>query len=796
MLTYPEFVATVQAAVPRFQAHWLNAEQDQAVSAPQTPPTFIVAGPGAGKTTVLVLRVLKLILVDQIPPAGIVATTFTRKAAGELRSRILSWGYATVNHSVQDAVTAGNNVREQWLRDIDVNAITVGTLDSLAEQWLRDCRGPGEITPTTVEGFLSKGLMRQHGLFPGNRHTNADLRNHIAALTPGLNQPFPLSDMLRFVLPFAGRVHHDGIDVAAYGAGGPGRQTLCDAVADYYTYLDTHYLADFARLEQLVLERLIAGQLGPVTGNLRALLVDEFQDTNYQQEQIYLRLCQQSNASLTVVGDDDQSIFRFRGATVEIFANCQTRIVNAIGPAWAPNRIDLFRNYRSTSRVVAFCERFIQIDPGFQAARAPGKVALVAQAPHANVPARNVPVLGMFRTDRDVLAHDLRELLQQVFQGAGRQIQCNGVTYTITRDAHGDYGDSVFLAHSVRERKESAFGQPPRDRLPLLLRQELQAQGVRVFNPRGRSLGDILDVQRLIGLALHCIDNNGAILTAIPNFPQRSRTSLNDWRAAAQVFLATNPAPGGLQAFVNGWKTRTSGFANQQWPQDWPILELVFTLATWFPALLADPEGQVYLEAIARTISEVGQLSSYRAQIRNGNPPHDDNSVRQAIWDLFEPIAADSVEIDEEIMPHVPRNYFPLMTIHQAKGLEFPLVVVDVGSDFTMNSPKQLRMRHPDQGDGVHLVEADVAPNCPIGALRIARTDLDRAWDDIRRLYFVAYSRPENVLLLAGLISQTRTQRQVPCISMGNLPAGGRGLNFIPAAQWAPNAPPGTVALI
>jgi DNA helicase II / ATP-dependent DNA helicase PcrA len=113
-----------------------------------------------------------------------------------------------------------------------------------------------------------------------------------------------------------------------------------------------------------------------------------------------------------------------------------------------------------------------------------------------------------------------------------------------------------------------------------------------------------------------------------------------------------------------------------------------------------------------------------------------------------------------------------------------------------MNHHIQRRMRHPAQGDGVHLVEAAVAPHCPVGALRTARPDLDRAWDDLRRLYFVAYSRPENVLLLAGLISQTRAQRQVPCISMGNLPGGGRALNFIAAAQWAPNALPGTVALI
>ncbi len=716
MLTYPEFVATVRAAVPRFQQHWLNNEQDQAVSGAQTPPTFIVAGPGAGKTTVLVLRVLKLILVDEIPPAGIMATTFTRKAAGELRSRILSWGYATVNQAIQDAQAAGNVTREQWLRDIDVNAITVGTLDSLAEQFLRDCRGPGEITPTTIEGFLAKGLMRRHGIFAHGRHNNADLRNHVASLTPGLNAPFPLSEVLKFVLAFAGRVQHDSVDVAAYGAAGAGQQILCDAIADYHTYLEDHYLADFARLEQLLLDMMATGRLAAVTNNLRALLVDEFQDTNYQQEHIYLQLCQQSNASLTVVGDDDQSIFRFRGATVEIFANFQTRIVAALGPAWTPNRVDLFRNYRSTQRVVDFCQRFIQLDPGFQAARAPGKIPLVAQAAHAVVPSRNLPILGMFRTDCQELADDLTSLLHDVFQGPGYQIQCQGVTYTIARANHGNYGDSVLLSHSVRERTASG-----RERLPLFLRQALQNQGVRVFNPRGRSLGDIDDVQRLIGVALHCIDNNGTTMAAIPNLPNAVRARLLAWRAAAQVYLATNPHPGGLPAFVNGWRTRTSGFVNQNWPRDWPILELVFTLTTWFPALQTDPEGQVYLEAIARTISEVGQLASYRAQIRHGDAVHEANSIRQAIWELFAPIAADDVEVDEEIMPHVPRNYFPLMTIHQAKGLEFPLVIVDVGSDFANNHHTQQRMRHPVRGDGVHLVEAEVAPYCPIGALRTGR---------------------------------------------------------------------------
>jgi DNA helicase-2/ATP-dependent DNA helicase PcrA len=53
---------------------------------------MVLAGPGTGKTTALALRVLKLIFVDRQDPGGILATTFTKKAAAELRSRILGWG--------------------------------------------------------------------------------------------------------------------------------------------------------------------------------------------------------------------------------------------------------------------------------------------------------------------------------------------------------------------------------------------------------------------------------------------------------------------------------------------------------------------------------------------------------------------------------------------------------------------------------------------------------------------------------------------------------------------------------
>jgi DNA helicase-2/ATP-dependent DNA helicase PcrA len=225
------------------------------------------------------------------------------------------------------------------------------------------------------------------------------------------------------------------------------------------------------------------------------------------------------------------------------------------------------------------------------------------------------------------------------------------------------------------------------------------------------------------------------------------------------------------------------------------LLELIFTLTTWFPFFQRDPEGQVYLEAIARTIAEAGQMSSYGARLVFDPQQHADNSIREAIRTVFEPIAQGVIDLDEEIMPYVPRNYFPIMTIHQAKGLEFPLVIVDVGSDFRTDHPSQQRFRAPQGGDSVHNVERNVSAHCPIGPLRTGRADLDRAWDDLRRLYFVAYSRPENVLLLVGLMRVIQAN-PLPCIAAGTLRGGGHGLQFVPAAQWSPARPPGTVALI
>jgi DNA helicase-2/ATP-dependent DNA helicase PcrA len=129
--------------------------------------------------------------------------------------------------------------------------------------------------------------------------------------------------------------------------------------------------------------------------------------------------------------------------------------------------------------------------------------------------------------------------------------------------------------------------------------------------------------------------------------------------------------------------------------------------------------------------------------------PHRDRSRQSLVRDGLVPIAENEVDVDEDIMPSVPRDRLQLMTIHQAKGLEFPLVIVDVGSHFKSNHKGHAFKRFPRGPSNVVIMEDDVESYLP-APLRGSRTPLDRSFDDLVRLYYVAYSRPQSVLLLVG----------------------------------------------
>lgn len=741
-----------------------NQNQKQAVLASLPLFLFVVAGAGSGKTTVLALKVLKLIFVDQVDPGAIMATTFTKKAARELRSRILGWGDALRGEFLLQAT--GNAALTQWLQSLDLNRVLTGTLDSIAEQVLREYRAPNTQPPVPVDEFVAKGLLTRKLVLPNRLWEQAELCDYVGQLTDDPRGLGP-AQIAAKIMDIRDRFIHDQVDVAAFKADAdtlhgphPGKVMLCDLIDQFDQLLRDRLLLDFAALEREFLMRLQNGTLQRFMETLLVVLIDEYQDTNLLQESIYVELArtvQMRGGSLSVVGDDDQALYRFRGATVELFRDYLTRQQAASG---APvSTIYLSDNYRSTARIVDFAQDFVKLDPAFQPKRVAAKPRLVASRKPGYT---NFPVMGMFRDTPEELAEDLAAFIEAV-RGSGYTLP-NGSGTIQLNPAGGSLSDIALLCSTPQE--WNSTGQ--KKRLPLLLREELAAHNLGVFNPRGRPLRDVEDLQRLCGLLLLCLDGQSNVQNALTTLPQDAVRTIDRWRAVAQTFIATSPSPRTRSAvtlvgYVERWQQRRP-LNHGSWPDEFSVIELIYQLLAWLPDLQDDPEGVVYLEAVMRTLNEAENFTSYRGQVIFDGANKELASIKELYWNVFVPLASGVIDLNEELLEAFPKDRLVIPSIHQVKGLEFPVTIVDVGSDFKTNHAKQRFRRFPDSGGYTGNVEEALRPFSPLGP--VSASGRDRAFDDLIRLYYVAFSRPQDVLLLVGL-TPNRTKNTIPNVATG-----------------------------
>ncbi|MGK9235786.1 UvrD-helicase domain-containing protein [Inquilinus limosus] len=752
-MTAEEFEALVGTVLGEHRRP--NRRQMDCIASPLHPATLIVAGPGTGKTSVLVLRALRHLLVDQMEPETILITTFTVKAAKEIRTRILEWGEPMLNHLRGPSRSQLSPEYAAFLDRVDVNRFITGTLDGICQETLTEQRVPGERRFVIVEGFAANVILLRAGEVARERGDIADLDAYLAQFTMFGQPPRNNGEAVRIIRTIIDRFIQDGVDVPGYvRAGGPfpGPRAAIGRIYDRYTArLRADHQMDFSLLERLFLERIEQRRVPDRIANLRAILVDEYQDTNPLQERLYLELARSTGAALTVVGDDDQSLYRFRGATIELFRNFRARASEVLQEE-AGQPLYLVDNYRSAPEIIDFYNAFITCDPDFGPARInPPKPAIVPTRC-----SQNMPVLGLFRDSATDLAAALSSFLHKVFREGGRPADDSLGEDILPAAQGGDLGDAVLLAPTVSEYTNSG-----RERLPSLLRAELQNRGLSCFNPRGRALRDIPEVQQLLGLVLTCLEPASPALSidgVAGQAPAQMRITndaircMNVWRAAAQRLIHDAPGPvngRALSEIIERWRRFAADGTGSRTASEWPLLDVFYSFIPWLPAFRDDPEGQVYLEAISRCAAQAGTVSPYRGLILRDNP-HRQRSIWVAVRDVLAPIAEDLVDVDEEIMPSVPRNRLNIMTIHQAKGLEFPLVIVDVASDYIKNNHMQRFRRFPNRPSPAVALENELAPHTPIGRLRLQRTEMQRSFEDLIRQYYVAYSRPQSLLMLVG----------------------------------------------
>jgi DNA helicase-2/ATP-dependent DNA helicase PcrA len=486
-----------------------NNEQRKAIEQKPTRSLFIVAGPGTGKTTCLALRILKLILVDGIPPRGILATTFTVKAAAELRSRILSWGFQLIEVLLKDPKLSLET--KEWLNKLDINQVITGTIDSICERVLRDFREASTQPPILVDDYVAKTLMLREGLFKDKRYEEVNLDAFLLQLHGGSRFGFDVSRKTALAQNVWDRIFQDQVNWRAFLRGGASTvrdaKKMLDAILeDYKEALTIRGMVDFAMLEQEVLKRLRNNQLGEFLQQIKVILVDEYQDTNLLQESIYFELAKACRGAITVVGDDEQSLYRFRGATVELFSDFENRCQSKLSQK--PKKVFLNKNYRSTKRIIKLVNDYSSLDNAYQEVRVKDKPPL-ATSPKAE---QGAPILGMFRDNVDDLAIDMSGFIHKVFRGKGYKLPDG--TMLQNAENGGDVGDCALLCSSPQE---YSFSDQPR--LPLLLRQQLQSKGIEIFNPRGQDLTDTPIIQRFGGLLLECLDPGGVIQSQFNNFP-------------------------------------------------------------------------------------------------------------------------------------------------------------------------------------------------------------------------------------------------------------------------------------
>jgi len=565
---------------------------------------------------------------------------------------------------------------------------------------------------------------------------------------------------------------------------------------------------------------------------VKIILIDEYQDTNLLQESIYFKIAEsaiKNGGNITVVGDDDQSLYRFRGATVDLFTKFTERVKN-IGID--VEEINLKTNYRSSENIINLCNDFVEIDEKYQSARVKEKPKIIypkntnfddkntinneessnkkdlfnenrinllqsnnsnnynnnnndnnrdnGNSKDSNKVNTNIPVLGMFRQNQEVLAKDLSQLIRKLVKGEEVKLKVKRVLTkestdklnsskindlenrkkmdfnfekdkkVISLQLDEDFGspsDIAFLTYSPQEKANGSY------KFPYYLKKRLSnfKEPIEVFNPRGQDLQSIESVGIFCGLMLECIDPDGKIEKINKKLPKLAIRNMRRWRRLAYQYIDENPepvSPISLKDFVTHWQTRMP-YNLKKWPKKASLIELAYKLVTWIGDFQDDIEGLVYLESITQTITQTGFFNKYSANIYFDSKEHEKESIEEALWNIFVPIASGGVKIDENLFESLPPNSMNIMSIHQSKGLEFPLVIVDVGSRFKTNKASESNLRFPKKSSKNSIIEDKIRSYSSLGIDE--RNSKDKAFDDLTRLYFVAFSRAQDVLLLVGL---------------------------------------------
>jgi len=663
-------------AAPEFSTT-ANAQQRQAIETTEGP-LLIIAGPGSGKTYTLVERVVYLITTKNVEPESLFVVTFTDKAAQELTTRISS-----------------------RLSDLDIrfnlNEMYLGTFHSICLRWLDEYR---EFTRLKRNFIMMDQFDQQYFLYQRLSDYEAIPHiGHIVGHSPKLSTWRKSESLLQWL----NIATEEALDpTTLINASDEPVQVLGRAYALYQQQLEEANALDFATIqyEALNLLRNHPTALADLRQKITYLMVDEYQDTNTIQEMI-LKLLASDQPNLCVVGDDDQGLYRFRGATIRNILQFKENF-----PDVKCSQVQLTVNYRSHPDIIAFYNRWIK-DQNWQA---DGKTY--------RYPKEIVPRPAVFPAVPAVVKVSASE------QTAWHQ-EVLHFLHALRDHGHlTDWNQVAFLFNSVKNDKAVA------------LARSLEKNGIAVYSPRSNQFFDREEVRLMIG----------ALIFLFPQFPD-----VRKWKADAHLGIWDYYDHRCFDTFAQELR-KPENKALLSWARDLARQHLRlaesadYAFSGLFYRLLQFPLFSRYLDEdmlhgglldsrAMRNLALFSQMLTkfeYLHHIDVLNPDYLVENIRALFNQFFRFLKDGGINEYEDEAEYAPSGCVSFLTIHQSKGLEFPVVIV--GS--LWSTPRKQYTELDEILQQGYLSRPPFEP--------LAQTK----FYDFRRLYYTAFSRAQNLLAL------------------------------------------------
>ena len=640
---------------------------------------LITAGPGTGKTFTLVKRAVYLIQECGVKPEQIMMATFTEKAAKELITRITN---------------------ELAKRDISVNVneMYIGTFHSLC---LRIIKENLEFTRLKRNYRLLDTFDQKYLVFR-NYYKFKNIDGVDELLSRG--GTWKRSDE---ICNYVNHLSEEMVDVEALQKDtNPEIGTLGKILSVYQEMLEEGNLIDFSTIQTECFRLLKDNQkiLEELQNKLQYLMIDEYQDTNYIQEKIVF-LIGAKHHNICVVGDDDQGLYRFRGATIRNILEFPYKFQNENCKV-----IPLVVNYRSNSDIVDFYNEWMSTTSGANFKFEWDKYRYEKQiVPHEKSSIQSPAVVKLFSKDDEDEWHE--KILEFIIK-----LKESGKL--------SDYNQLAFLFSSVKHQRVTA------------LANFLEKSGINVYSPRS----DMFFKRDEIKLAIGCL------MLMFPKYVLKFEKQefeflqAEHYRYYKECIVAANeyvtkPENKELLQFIRSHGKAHAGLTGTT---DYAYSGLLYKLFMYKPfSDILDTDMSVGVVDIrpTRNLALLTQIIGkfeylHRVDVLNGS--YIDKNT-ELLFNLYLKLLYDGgISEYEDEAEYAPSGCVSFLTIHQSKGMEFPIVFVDSLSNAPRKTYKDLMTEVEDK----YFHRPSFEP--------YEQTKYFDFW----RLYYTAFSRAQDLLVL------------------------------------------------